>query len=142
MSLNPPMAGDDDGTVEMLLFFLRDLEAGDPLTICYIENNEKHRSSRMARRNTLAEGWLFYCTCCSCSQEPLRCQSCYQEMELWISNIHGGPYEDSEEAPTCDVCGLEDLVVSGPYFFHCGSCEVDVCEKCADMELGKLQSET
>ncbi|CAL1155632.1 unnamed protein product [Cladocopium goreaui] len=49
---------DDDGTVEMLLFSLRDLEAGDPLTICYIENNEKHRSSRMARRNTLAEGWL------------------------------------------------------------------------------------
>eukprot|EP00438_Fugacium_kawagutii_P035405 Skav222071 [mRNA] locus=scaffold4586:1081:2358:- [translate_table: standard] len=126
---------EDDGAIDMILFSLHELFAGDALTICYIEDNEKHRTSRMARRNTLAEGWLFYCCCALCFQQ-LRCISCQEEMQIWISNIHGGPYEDDSEAPTCDVCGMEDLVVSGPYFFHCSSCEVDLCEKCAEARLG------
>ena len=129
---------EDEGSVEMILFASRELAPGDPLTICYIADNEEHRSSRMTRRNTLAEGWLFYCRCTSCEQEPLRCSNCHEQMELWISNIHGGPYEESDEAPTCDVCGMEDLMVSGPYFFHCGACEVDVCEKCADVNNAEL----
>lgn len=126
---------EDDGAIDMILFSLHELEAGDALTISYIEDTEKHRTSRMARRNTLAEGWLFYCCCSSCLAPELRC-ICQDEMQIWISNIHGGPYEDDSEAPTCDVCGMEDLVVSGPYFFHCGSCEVDLCEKCAEERLG------
>lgn len=128
------MCREDDGTVEIILSSLHSLAAGDAITICYIEDNEEHKNSRVLRRNTLAEGWLFYCLCDKCGGENpvIRCESCAEEMQVWISNVHGGPYEDSGEAPTCDFCGEEDLVVSGPYFFHCAFCEMDLCEKCAD----------
>lgn len=128
------MCREDDGTVEIILSSLHRLAAGDAITICYIEDNEEHKNSRVLRRNTLAEGWLFYCLCDKCGGENpvIRCESCAEEMQVWISNVHGGPYEDSGEAPTCDFCGEEDLVVSGPYFFHCAFCEMDLCEKCAD----------
>ena len=128
------MCREDDGTVEIILSSLHSLAAGDAITICYIEDNEEHKNSRVLRRNTLAEGWLFYCLCDKCGDENpvIRCESCAEEMQVWISNVHGGPYEDSGEAPTCDFCGEEDLVVSGPYFFHCAFCEMDLCEKCAD----------
>ena len=132
----------EDGSVEMTLLAMRPLERGDALTISYIEENETHKNSRLVRRNTLAEGWLFYCQCLAC-QGPkdcglqLPCSSCHQEMVVWISNMHGGPYEDTGEAPRCDVCGEEDLVVSGPYFFHCANCEMDLCPKCADPNEGR-----
>lgn len=117
--------------LEMTLVARRGLDAGEALTISYIEENEAHRNSRLERRNTLAEGWLFFCRCEVCHDGHLAC-CCGRDLEVWISNTWGGPYEDTGEAPCCDECGEEDLVVSGPYFFHCSHCEADLCPNCAE----------
>ncbi|CAJ1406139.1 unnamed protein product [Effrenium voratum] len=122
---------DVDGKVTMSLVASRALAAGDCVTISYIEQTAATEPSRLARRKTLAEGWLFLCCCEACTASMCGLCSCGEKMELWISDLHGGPYEDSGEAPTCDVCGEVDLVVSGPYFFHCKDCEADVCAACA-----------
>ena len=129
----------EDG-VEFTLLALHHLGPGDALTISYIEENETHKNSRLVRRDTLAEGWLFYCQCVACGPRheagrPNACPSCHEDMGVWISNLHGGPYEETGEAPQCDVCGEEDLVVSGPYYFHCSCCEMDMCPKCQEKGL-------
>ena len=117
--------------MEMTLVARRHLKAGEALTISYIAENEEHGESRLARRNTLAEGWLFFCRCELCHDGHVAC-GCGRQLDVWISNVSGGPYEDTGEAPCCDECGEEDLVVSGPYFFHCTQCEADLCPTCAE----------
>ena len=129
----------DGHTFRITLTACRVLDPGDDLTISYAATALQEAASRITRRKTLAAGWFFYCCCPACwppadettCRTPL-CFWCGEELSVWISDIHGGPYEDTGEAPTCDSCGEVDLVVSGSYFFHCSTCEVDLCPDCGD----------
>ena len=125
-----------DGRITITLTACRRLAPGDDLTISYIDTTASRKPSRAARRKELAAGWFFFCCCRSCVRDPHEPRTpvctCGQELSVWISDLHGGPYEDTQEAPTCDACGEVDLVVSGSYFYHCTACEVDLCPDCGD----------
>ena len=131
----------DGHTFTITLTACRDLKPGDDLTISYAATALQEAESRTTRRKTLAAGWFFYCCCPACwfpgEERTCRtpfCTGCGEGLSVWISDIHGGPYEDTGEAPTCDSCSEVDLVVSGSYFFHCSTCEVDLCPDCGDRQ--------
>ena len=140
----------DEEAFTITLTACRQLIPGDELTISYIAATAEHEPSRTIRRKALASGWFFFCCCSACGisdgADQLggvgstdgflcscpACSSCGCALSIWISDVQGGPYEDTGEAPTCDTCGEIDLVVSGSYFFHCSTCEVDLCPECGD----------
>lgn len=124
-----------DGETELVLTAFRPLAPGEAMTVSYIDCFKFGSvKSRVERRVQVAIGWYFYCLCEICQQfdeEERRCGGCGAELAVWISHVDSGPYGIAE-GPTCDKCGVEDLITAGPYFLHCACCELDLCPLCAE----------
>jgi len=110
------------------------LLADTELSISYLPLEDLALATH-ARREHLAQSWLFFCRCTLCLDSQPSCNVCQHPFAVLLSNVDDDPYLG--RGANCDDCTKEALSHAGEhfYYFHCRGCEQDICPPCGVMRV-------